>query len=480
MSNSGALFQHLSHEDSEWVLEHAEEWVIEPGQSLLELGQRIDTIYFVEEGLLNVTAGDAGKQTVATLGSGEMIGEMSILEDIDSSVQVRASERSLVLALDKRVLTAKLDADAAFAARVFKAIALDLSARLRRGYRRNEADDLAVSSGPWRRIKPMLESFKKLLAETDRAAVENEDVVPEAMAAKVREQFKQFHQMLEHVANEVSQTNPRLREDLGILVQRELLPYLLLTKWGERAYAKPRGYAGDYLTIKMIYDNQAGGSGRLGPLIDRCLLDEPAGKAVRNRRRLISRAILRVVEQARADGRRQTMVTSLASGPAEEVFEAFAELDDKQALRATLIDFDLQALAYVKERCDALGLTSQIELRDENLIYVALGRRHAPFEAQDLVYSIGLIDYFGDRLVVQLLDVIWTMLRSGGETILGNFHPRNPTRALMDYVLDWKLIHRTEEDMARLFTSSRFRMPPTEIEFEEERINLFARCRRTE
>ncbi len=114
------------------------------------------------------------------------------------------------------------------------------------------------------------------------------------------------------------------------------------------------------------------------------------------------------------------------------------------------------------------------------MIYVALGRRHAPFEAQDLVYSIGLIDYFGDRLVVQLLDVIWTMLRSGGETILGNFHPRNPTRALMDYVLDWKLIHRTEEDMARLFTSSRFRMPPTEIEFEEERINLFARCRRTE
>ena len=46
----------------------------------------------------------------------------------------------------------------------------------------------------------------------------------------------------------------------------------------------------------------------------------------------------------------------------------------------------------------------------------------------------------------------------------------------MDYVLEWKLIHRTEEDMNRLFLSSAFRRPCTRIQFEEGGVNLFAEC----
>jgi extracellular factor (EF) 3-hydroxypalmitic acid methyl ester biosynthesis protein len=60
--------------------------------------------------------------------------------------------------------------------------------------------------------------------------------------------------------------------------------------------------------------------------------------------------------------------------------------------------------------------------------------------------------------------------------ILGNFHPRNPDKALMDYVLDWKLIHRTEADMDRLFSNSSFNRPCTNVRFEDQGINLFAEC----
>lgn len=44
----------------------------------------------------------------------------------------------------------------------------------------------------------------------------------------------------------------------------------------------------------------------------------------------------------------------------------------------------------------------------------------------------------------------------------------------MDHLLDWKLIHRTEDDMNRLFEASKFGRPCDEIRFEAERINLFA------
>ena len=90
------------------------------------------------------------------------------------------------------------------------------------------------------------------------------------------------------------------------------------------------------------------------------------------------------------------------------------------------------------------------------------------------MYSIGLIDYFRDDFVVKLLDWIYDRLAPGGRVILGNFHPRNPIRALMDHVLEWSLIHRTEEDMNRLFERSKFGRPCSRILYEPERINLFA------
>ena len=85
---------------------------------------------------------------------------------------------------------------------------------------------------------------------------------------------------------------------------------------------------------------------------------------------------------------------------------------------------------------------------------------------QDLVYSIGLIDYFDDRMVIKMLDFIYDVLAPGGRVILGNFHPSNQTRALMDYLLEWRLIHRTEADMDRLFAASKFKSPSTNIRFE--------------
>jgi len=46
----------------------------------------------------------------------------------------------------------------------------------------------------------------------------------------------------------------------------------------------------------------------------------------------------------------------------------------------------------------------------------------------------------------------------------------------MDHILEWTLIHRTEDDMNRLFASSKFGRACTNLRFEDEGINLFAEC----
>ena len=263
------------------------------------------------------------------------------------------------------------------------------------------------------------------------------------------------------------QAVPKLR---GVL-SAELLPHVLLSDNARRWHDKPCGYAGDFMSIELIYRDIESGRGSIGTLLDRCFLDLPAASAVKNRRSLLAREIARTVARVLD---RPARVTSLAAGPARELLDYLSATEDPAPLHANLVDIDKEALSFVAAEAHALGKIHQLSLNQANLVHVIQGRRALEISDQDLIYSIGLVDYFEDPLVIKLLDWIYDHLRPGGRVFLGNFHPDNPNRGIMDHVLNWRLIHRDEKNMARLFSDSKFGKPPTRIVFEETGINLFA------
>lgn len=336
---------------------------------------------------------------------------------------------------------------------------------------RSPRTPLAVCHASHWALDAAIAELKAAVTAVDRAALRNGGEVPVDLASEFQNRFTAFCLLLNEHLGDPSPRNEETYQALRAHIQRELLPYILLTENCERWYAKPRGYAGDFLSIEWIYRNRAGGSGRVGPLLDRCFLDLPAATAVRNRRGLLREEIEKTIAARQSATAR---VLSLACGPARELFDVYEALEDPAILAATCADVDLQALAFVADLRDARKLKRTMHLVNANLVHVATGRAKLELPPQDLAYSIGLIDYFEDSLVVHLLDAIHDRLRPGGRVILGNFHPDNPTRAVMDHLLDWKLIHRTEDDMNRLFKASRFGRPCDEIRFEAERINLFA------
>lgn len=121
----------LNDADLEWMIAAGSQRQLNPGEILIQEGQAAGSVYLVLEGVLSVTARNAGNHEVARLRPGEIVGEMSFVDSRPPSATVRAIEPSLVLAIPKTSLESQLVQDVAFAARFYRAIGVFLSDRLR-------------------------------------------------------------------------------------------------------------------------------------------------------------------------------------------------------------------------------------------------------------------------------------------------------------------------------------------------------------
>jgi CRP-like cAMP-binding protein/SAM-dependent methyltransferase len=460
-----------------WIVQKGRERTLVERDVLLKEGEKNDTFYIVLDGLFGVYGSSPSAKPAELRSAGSVIGEASMFSDSTVPFTVSAVESSLVLEIPHSILGPKLEHDHVFAADFYKALIATIVPRLHETTRKLNAARAAEESDPSRdpvarSAQTAIDSFKQMLTAMDKEGIKNGAIAEESyqrFGAKAQELMFTLHTTL---GNE-SPLHDSVRTHIGTRLQHDMLPYVLTTETADRFYSKPRGYAGDYLAIHNIYQNSPGGTGRLGPIVDRMFLETPPSKAVRNRRHLLANEIVATV-QAKTEGTARVMC--MASGPATEVFDAFARIEDRNRLKATLLDIDLHSLAFVDEIRTRQKLHNNIALVNENLIALYLGRGKTNFEPQDLIYSIGLIDYLNDKLVQKLLQYAYDNLVPGGRVILGNFHPNNPAKEFMDYVLEWNLIHRTEEDMNRLFEASAFKRPCTKIQFEAEGVNLFAEC----
>lgn len=124
----------LNDADVEWLAGVGERRRVAAGVELIPEGIALDTVYLVLDGQLSVWAGKSVK--LADIASGDILGEMSLVDSSKTSAAVRVDRDALVLAISKTALTDRLKADVGFAARFYKAIALFLADRMRNTIRR--------------------------------------------------------------------------------------------------------------------------------------------------------------------------------------------------------------------------------------------------------------------------------------------------------------------------------------------------------
>ena len=240
-----------------------------------------------------------------------------------------------------------------------------------------------------------------------------------------------------------------------------------------RCFHKPLGYAGDFEMMNMVYRNESLGDTLFGRSLSRVVLDSHAGQAVRHRAPYLASKIRAAVAR-RAPGR-PTRILSVAAGPAMELQLMLRE--DAALLRAgqaeiALLDQDAGALRHAREQIDALARQAAVPVTlnclNTSIRTVITDGLDGGY---DLIYSAGLFDYLRDRTARAAAARLVAALAPGGHAVIGNFAVANPTRPLMELVLDWPLHHRTAGDLHRIFADLGTGMA---VEQEATGVNLFA------
>ena len=169
------LLKELNNSDIDWMLSTGLYRHLAAGERLVLAGQPLGNLHILIEGSLVSTVpqidnnplarafaalddGQSEGVEIARLSSGEVVGEMSLINLRPPSTNVTAIEKSQVLSIPILQLEAKLESDIGFAARFYRAIAILLSDKLETIIARLGRSKLAPDSS----IKDVLFIFGEL------------------------------------------------------------------------------------------------------------------------------------------------------------------------------------------------------------------------------------------------------------------------------------------------------------------------------
>jgi CRP-like cAMP-binding protein len=112
MESDHPLFRYFTEAERDRVEGIGEVKRIARGELLIRAGDTDSTLFAVEEGNLEILGINEGEQRVfAAVAAGDVIGEVSFIDDSPRSVSVRATEETTVRAWDKRTLSEALAFD---------------------------------------------------------------------------------------------------------------------------------------------------------------------------------------------------------------------------------------------------------------------------------------------------------------------------------------------------------------------------------
>lgn len=245
--------------------------------------------------------------------------------------------------------------------------------------------------------------------------------------------------------------------------------YFLHGEFPKWSYEKPYGYAGDFKIIDDIYQNQLRTIG-FDRLYDNYFQQLTAAKAIRERKEDFKKLIFNFIKERR---NKNICIMNLASGPAREIKELL-EVNSEKLFSEVIFDcydFDVRAIDYAKKLLNNRG---NINFFQKNAIRLALKKdiKEEIAHDYDLIYSTGLFDYLDERLAVRLVANLKKLLKRGGIMVISNARDKysNSSAGWMEWVAEWYLIYRTEDEFKKIFLDAGISIKDLQIVSQQSKV----------
>lgn len=226
-------------------------------------------------------------------------------------------------------------------------------------------------------------------------------------------------------------------------------PWLFRSPYFWRSYYKPHGYAGDFRIIEWTYDLENNPCDDPSePGIVNCLnylfKTFPCVQNVWDRRNWLYQLLK--AELSRTHGRLR--VLDIACGGARYIRDFLSGTPDVSNIHVVLVDQDAASLAF----CQREALRPWLDRITMVQTPITSFPKAIPAGSFDVVISAGLFDYLGDRVAKNLIEQMVYLTAPGGVVGITNFHPKDLTRLVREWLVDWWVISRDEKEVANLFS----------------------------
>lgn len=274
------------------------------------------------------------------------------------------------------------------------------------------------------------------------------------MLAACEERILPAWRQLWHHGNDLVEPlmlNPEALRATKRFTELVLTPEFMAGAIWKRSYEKPLGYPGDFRIMNMVYDWRREGNGPFEQLVHRIGLE--VAECIATRMIMMRQAIAATVLRSTDHPAR---VATLGCGPAREVVDYLQIPELPQPVQFTLIDQDYDALSLAYERTypETIRLHGKGSVNCLHTSFGQLlkaGELFGKLAPQDLIYTVGLIDYLAPRRARALVTALYQHLAPGGTLIVGNMmKTRVGNLWPMEFICDWNIIYRDHAEMRAL------------------------------
>ncbi len=199
---------------------------------------------------------------------------------------------------------------------------------------------------------------------------------------------------------------------------------------------------GGWRSMVISYD------GKPTQLSDKVLVGSGAiPMALRNRRRLGSRLIARLID---ASDTEPVHVLCLGAGPGRIIIDAMTEA--RRSSYATLVDLNPDAFDYGLELAGKAGLGDRVRYIEGDVRDV---RNHID-QPPAIVKMIGICEYLSDGQIVDIAGVLAGVMPPGSSIVFNSISKKHGTDRFFRRVFGLHMIHRSPEQLAELLGKAGF------------------------